>query len=125
MTADEARVDVASTDGTWRRRRGIYTLANDVVYHQLVALLNSLERNGAAHLPVCVIPYDDNLALVRGEISRRSGVSLFDDRAALDALGALRRTGLGLASDSAEGLVAALRVPAVCSVWRCTVVRRS
>ncbi|MCX7596530.1 MAG: methionine synthase, partial [Fischerella sp.] len=30
---------------------GIYTLANDPVYDQLVALLNSIERNVSAEIP--------------------------------------------------------------------------
>ncbi|WP_375539518.1 hypothetical protein [Planktothrix sp. FACHB-1365] len=36
--------------------RGIYTLANDVVFDQLVALLNSIEVNISPDIPVCVIP---------------------------------------------------------------------
>jgi hypothetical protein len=35
---------------------GIYTLANDVVYDQLVALLNSIEANVSPNIPVCIIP---------------------------------------------------------------------
>lgn len=35
-------------------KRGIYTLANDVVLDQLVALLNSIERNVGKDIPVCV-----------------------------------------------------------------------
>ncbi len=40
---------------------GICTLANDRVYDQLIALLNSIEVNGGKALPVCVYPYDDNI----------------------------------------------------------------
>lgn len=58
---------------------GIYTLANDVVYDHLVALLNSLEVNGAKDIPVCVIPYDNRLDKVRAEIASRNNVILFDD----------------------------------------------
>lgn len=58
---------------------GIYTLANDVVYDQLVALLNSIERNCGAGVPVCIIPYDDQLDLIKAEIGRRRQVSLFDN----------------------------------------------
>lgn len=57
---------------------GIYTLANDVVYDQLVALLNSIEVN-ASHIPVCVIAYDDRLEKVRAEIATRQNVTLLDD----------------------------------------------
>jgi len=58
---------------------GIYTLANDFVYDQLVALLNSIEANVAAEVPVCVIPYNDQLDKVRAEVATRSNVTLFDD----------------------------------------------
>lgn len=60
---------------------GIYTLANDVVYEQLVALLNSIEANAGQNIPVCVIAYDDRLDRVRAEIDRRPQVSLFEDAA--------------------------------------------
>ncbi|MBK1987212.1 sugar transferase [Sphaerospermopsis aphanizomenoides BCCUSP55] len=57
---------------------GIYTLANDVVYDQLVALLNSIEVNAGREIPVCVIPYDDRLDKVKAEIETRKNVTLFD-----------------------------------------------
>jgi Mannosyltransferase putative len=59
---------------------GIYTLANDHVFDQLVALLNSIETN-AGDLPVCVIAYNDNLDRVRTEIANRPNVTLMDDPA--------------------------------------------
>ena len=59
--------------------KGIYTLANDVVYDHLVALLNSLEVNGAKDIPVCVIPYDNRLDKVRAEIASRNNVILFEN----------------------------------------------
>jgi len=58
---------------------GIYTLANDVVYDQLVALLNSIEANAGADFPVCVIAYDSRLERVRTEIAVRQNVTLLDD----------------------------------------------
>jgi hypothetical protein len=58
---------------------GIYILANDVVFDQLVALLNSLEVNGAKDLPVCIIPYDDRLNKVRSYISSLLNITLFDN----------------------------------------------
>ncbi|MBE9181551.1 sugar transferase [Oculatella sp. LEGE 06141] len=58
---------------------GIYTLANDVVYDQLVALLNSIEVNAGAAMPVCVIAYDHQLDRVRAEVARRDNVTLLDD----------------------------------------------
>jgi Mannosyltransferase putative len=57
---------------------GIYTLANDKVFDQLVALLNSIEAN-ASNLPVCVIAYNDNLDRVRAEIANRPNVTLMED----------------------------------------------
>lgn len=60
--------------------QGIYTLANDVVYDQLIALLNSIEANVSAELPICIIPYDDRLEKVRSEIKNRSNVTLFDNQ---------------------------------------------
>ncbi|WP_193198455.1 Npun_R2821/Npun_R2822 family protein [Nostoc sp. MG11] len=58
---------------------GIYTLANDVVYDQLVALLNSIEINVSADIPVCIIPYDERLDRVKQEINSRKNVILFED----------------------------------------------
>lgn len=58
---------------------GIYTLANDVVFDQLVAFLNSVEANVSPDIPVCVIPYDHRLDRVKEEISSRPNVSLYDN----------------------------------------------
>ncbi len=58
---------------------GIYILANDGVFEHLVALLNSLEINGAKDILVCIIPYDDRLKKVRVEIATRHNVTLFEN----------------------------------------------
>ncbi|MFP4101130.1 Npun_R2821/Npun_R2822 family protein [Coleofasciculus sp.] len=58
---------------------GIYTLANDAVYDQLVALLNSIEVNVSPDIPVCVIPYDERLERVKPEVDSRTNVTLFDN----------------------------------------------
>jgi len=58
---------------------GIYTLANDAVYDQLVALLNSIEVNVSPDIPVCVIPYDERLDRVKQELQCRPNVTLFDN----------------------------------------------
>lgn len=58
---------------------GIYTLANDGVFDQLVALLNSIEVNAGKDYPVCVIAYNDRLDRVRQEIAQRKNVTLMDD----------------------------------------------
>lgn len=62
---------------------GIYTLANDVVYDQLVALLNSIEANAGREIPVCIIPYDNRLDKIRAEIANRDNVTLFEDTASI------------------------------------------
>jgi hypothetical protein len=62
---------------------GIYTLANDVVYDQLVALLNSIEANAGRKIPVCIIPYNEQLDKVKAEIAVRDNVTLFADDASI------------------------------------------
>lgn len=58
---------------------GLYTLANDTVYDQLVALLNSVEANAEPGLPVCVIAYDERLERVKALVDSRPNVTLLDD----------------------------------------------
>jgi hypothetical protein len=60
--------------------QGIYTLANDVVYDQLLALLNSIEANVSSELPICIIPYDDRIEKVKQALKNRPNVTLFDNR---------------------------------------------
>ncbi|MEM9216064.1 MAG: hypothetical protein AAGD25_17170 [Cyanobacteria bacterium P01_F01_bin.150] len=66
-----------------RAKRGIYTLGNDVVFDQLVALLNSIEVHVGSDMPVMICPYDDRMDRIREEISRRPNVSIFDDQDAI------------------------------------------
>ena len=56
---------------------GIYTLANDAIYDQLVALLNSIELNIGTSIPICIIPFDHRLQRIKDEVSQRSNVTLF------------------------------------------------
>ena len=63
---------------------GIYTLANDIVFDQLVALLNSIEANVGCDIPVCIIPFDNRLDRVKQEVSLRSNVSLFEDMSSIE-----------------------------------------
>ena len=63
---------------------GVYILANDVVYDQLIALINSLEKNVGPELPICVVPYDDNTKKSRLATQRYSQVQWFDDEALLN-----------------------------------------
>lgn len=58
---------------------GIYTLANDVVYDQLVALLNSIEVNVGTDIPICIIPYDEKLDLIQQEVASRNQVFLCEN----------------------------------------------
>jgi len=60
-------------------KKGIYILANDVVFDQLVALLNSIETNISPEIPICIIPYNERLEKVRSEIATRPQVSLFEN----------------------------------------------
>lgn len=63
---------------------GIYTLANDIVFDQLVALLNSIEANIGSDIPVCVIPFDNRLNKVKQEIGSRENVTLFEDTSSIE-----------------------------------------
>ena len=60
---------------------GIYTLANDKVFDQLVALLNSIQANAGKDYPICVIAYDDSIERVEQEISKRANVTLLNNKA--------------------------------------------
>ncbi|HYW18930.1 MAG TPA: hypothetical protein VE956_06355 [Nodularia sp. (in: cyanobacteria)] len=57
---------------------GICTLANDQVYDQVVALLNSIEAIYGKNMPVCIYPYDDNTTQITAEIAHRPNVQLYD-----------------------------------------------
>jgi hypothetical protein len=63
---------------------GIYTLANDAVFDQCVALLNSIERNVSSEIPICVIPYNRNIEKIRQEIATRKNVTFFDNWLAIE-----------------------------------------
>lgn len=63
---------------------GIYTLANDRVYDQLVALLNSIEVHQGKETPVCVLPYNDEVSRISEEIARRPQVTLYDDTESIE-----------------------------------------
>ena len=63
---------------------GICTLGNDVVYDQLVALLNSIEAIQGPEMPVCVYPYDANTEKIKAEIARRPNVELCSDRKSIE-----------------------------------------
>ncbi|MBD2515286.1 sugar transferase [Nostoc sp. FACHB-973] len=59
---------------------GICTLANDYVFDQLVALLNSIDVILGKETPVCIYPFDDQTQRIAEEIAKRPNVFLFDDQ---------------------------------------------
>ncbi|MEM9450797.1 MAG: Npun_R2821/Npun_R2822 family protein [Cyanobacteria bacterium P01_E01_bin.6] len=59
--------------------QGICTLANDRVYDQVVALLNSIETN-APGTPVCIYPYNDQIERISAEANRRDTVQIYSDQ---------------------------------------------
>ncbi|MGK7890519.1 MAG: Npun_R2821/Npun_R2822 family protein [Leptolyngbyaceae cyanobacterium] len=63
--------------------RGIYILGNDVVFDQVVALLNSIAANVSTQIPILICPYDDQMDRIRAEISQRPNVDIFDDQEAI------------------------------------------
>lgn len=58
-------------------KKGIYTLANDDVYDQLIALINSIRANYDRNIPICIIPYDDKIDKIKS--LKLDNVFLFDD----------------------------------------------
>lgn len=45
--------------------KGIYTLANDNLYDQVIALVNSIRQNYDQKIPICIIPYDDKISKLK------------------------------------------------------------
>jgi len=62
---------------------GIYILASDAQYDQLVALVNSIEVNVSAELPICVIPANRATVRIQELIAGRSQFSLFTNTASI------------------------------------------
>ncbi|EKD06259.1 Npun_R2821/Npun_R2822 family protein [Limnospira platensis] len=60
--------------------RGICSLGNDVVYDQLVGLLNSIDAILGPETPVCIYPFDDRIEKIAAEIAKRPNVTLYDDK---------------------------------------------
>jgi len=58
---------------------GICTLANDHVYDQLIALLNSIESLYGQDMPVCIYPYDQRTERIRAIVEQRPQVQIYDD----------------------------------------------
>jgi hypothetical protein len=62
---------------------GIYTLANDHVLDQTIALINSIEAIMGQGFPICIFPYDDHLEQLTEAIKDRPQVQIFADQAVL------------------------------------------
>ncbi|MDC0831862.1 methionine synthase [Geitlerinema sp. CS-897] len=62
---------------------GIYTLANDAVFDQLVAWLNSVETNVSHDIPICIFPYDNRLERTKAELEKHPNAFLFEDEVTL------------------------------------------
>lgn len=67
---------------------GLYTLANDVVFDQVIALLNSIEANAGRRAdgspyPVIICPYDNRLDRLQAAVSGWPNVRILDDQAAI------------------------------------------
>ncbi|MEA5510563.1 hypothetical protein VB715_12385 [Crocosphaera sp. UHCC 0190] len=63
---------------------GICTLANDRVYDQVIALLNSIEIILGKETPVCIYPYDDNTEKIAAAIVNRPQVQLYNDKVSME-----------------------------------------
>ena len=63
--------------------KGICTLANDTVYDQLIALLNSIEVIIGLNIPVCIYPFDEQVQQIKSEIAKRPNVFMYEDSASI------------------------------------------
>ena len=63
-------------------KRGIYTLANDNLYDQLIALINSIRTNYDKNIPICIIPYDDRVDKIKS--LKIDNVFLFDNQSSIE-----------------------------------------
>lgn len=64
---------------------GICTLANDYVFDQLVALLNSIDVFLGKDTPVCIYPFDDQTQRITEEITKRPNVFLYDNQESINS----------------------------------------
>lgn len=61
--------------------QGIYTLANDNLYDQLIALINSIRNNYDKNIPICIIPYDHRLNKIKS--LKMDNVFLFENQSSI------------------------------------------
>lgn len=59
---------------------GIYILTSNGVYDQFVALLNSIDANYSQEIPICLIPYNDEIDLIEREVVTRKNIFWFKNR---------------------------------------------
>jgi hypothetical protein len=63
---------------------GICTLGNDRVCDQVIALLNSIDAITHGEMPVCIYPYDENMAKLEVAIADRDNVQIYRDRESMN-----------------------------------------
>jgi hypothetical protein len=63
---------------------GICTLANDRVFDQAIALINSIGDVMGPDFPICIVPYDDQCDRLQDAIRDRPNVILFQDKSVLE-----------------------------------------
>ncbi|MBW4615464.1 MAG: sugar transferase [Desmonostoc vinosum HA7617-LM4] len=63
---------------------GICTLANDYVFDQLVALLNSIDVILGKETPVCIYPFDDQTQRIAEEIAQRPHVFIYENQESIN-----------------------------------------
>lgn len=63
---------------------GICTLANDHVFDQTIALINSIANVMGPDFPVCIFPYDDRCDRLSVAIQAYPNVQIFNDQSVLD-----------------------------------------
>ncbi|BAY28788.1 hypothetical protein NIES2107_06200 [Nostoc carneum NIES-2107] len=63
---------------------GICTLANDYVFDQLVALLNSIDAILGSQTPVCIYPFDDQTQRIADEITKRPNVFIYNNQESIN-----------------------------------------
>jgi Mannosyltransferase putative len=62
--------------------KGIYTLANDNLYDQVIALVNSIRKNYDSKIPICIIPYDEKISKLKS--LNLENVFLFNNEESLE-----------------------------------------
>lgn len=58
---------------------GLYILTSNGVYDQFVALLNSIDANYSPDIPICLIPYNDEINLIIKAVAKRKNIFWFDN----------------------------------------------